>query len=121
MIRFALCLAFVSLTTSAWAEDAAAPAGTVDPLVARCYEKLQQRVPKRTHYTAISASDDQLKAAKVESWDKAFSDRISKKVATKVSFDGEVSSKGKSAEAQVFHCGFSDDKIQTWEVRSPRA
>jgi len=120
MIRFALCLVLAVFATQAWADDAAATSG-VDPLVSRCYAKLQQRVPKRTHYTSIAATDAQLQAAKVESWDKAFSDRINKKVATKVTFDGEVAGKKGATQAQVFHCGYSDDKIVTWEVRTPRS
>ncbi|SMC21833.1 hypothetical protein SAMN02745857_01253 [Andreprevotia lacus DSM 23236] len=121
MIRIAMCLVFAATMTHAWAEDAPAAKGGVDPLVSQCYEKLQQRVPKRTNYTAISASDAQLQAATVANWDKPFSNRINKKVATKVSFEGEVSRKGKDAQTQVFHCGYSKNKIETWEVRSPKA
>lgn len=83
--------------------------------VIRCYERLLERVPKRTPYSSILASESQLAAGQVERQRSAFSSRISQPVDARVIIRGT----GWRERTEVplwLKCGLNNGQIVTWEV-----
>ncbi|TJZ65004.1 BspC domain-containing protein [Chitiniphilus eburneus] len=116
-----LLIAALAMPFAASAADETAPDTTAsaDPLVTQCYQRLQKRVPKRTQYSAVKATDAQLAAGTVERWEQAFTPRLSTVVATRVQFEGTGTRGGKKLPV-ILKCGLNDDKIASWEIEQKR-
>ncbi|WP_255987521.1 BspC domain-containing protein [Chitinolyticbacter albus] len=111
MNRYVLLLVAAAPVTT----YAAASPQPVIPDVARCYERLLERVPKRTPYTSILASETQLARGRVERWQDPFSSRITQTVQSRVVIPGT----GWRERTEVplwLKCGLNNGQIVTWEV-----
>ncbi|GAA5786811.1 hypothetical protein GCM10007860_25230 [Chitiniphilus shinanonensis] len=117
--QFVLIAALAIPFAAQAADDASSPGATPSATVTQCYERLQKRVPKRTAYTAIHATDEQLAAGMIERWEQAFTPRLSTVVSTRVLIDATGTRGGKSLPV-ILKCGLNGDKIVTWEIEQKR-
>ncbi|UXY13899.1 hypothetical protein N8I74_11255 [Chitiniphilus purpureus] len=107
------------LLLTSWWPMAGHAAGDVPVPVAHCYERLLERVPKRTAYSALLANETQLAAARVERGQAAFSARIAKPVSLRVRIEGNARRNGQDFPVWL-KCGYQGDTLVTWEIEKRR-